>query len=104
MSYPVTAIVNPALTDNESLLFYATQKGQLALQRWSFKSSVQATDFHENGLWQGPIVLPSALASFVQRGLVSDGRRRQCSAPGKRESRRLTEIIAAKRLRLHQEA
>ncbi|KAG8533526.1 uncharacterized protein KY384_001266 [Bacidia gigantensis] len=69
MSFPVTALVNPALRDNESLLFYATQNRQLALQRWSFQPSVQTTDFHENGLWQGPIVLPSALASFVQRGL-----------------------------------
>lgn len=71
MAYPVTALVNPALKD-ESLLFYATQKGQLALERWSFQSSVQPTEFHENGLWQGPIVLPSSLASFVQQGLVSD--------------------------------
>lgn len=76
MAYPVTAIVNTALEktpEAETLLYYATPKYQLALQRWSFQANVQTTDYHENGLWSGPIVLPSSLASAVQRGMVKYG-------------------------------
>lgn len=68
MASPVALVINPAVED-EGLLYYKTDKSQLAIEHRPLYQD-DYTTFKDNNPVNGPIINPGCFAAVVRRGLV----------------------------------
>ncbi|KAK6499505.1 hypothetical protein TWF506_004135 [Arthrobotrys conoides] len=71
-SNPVTSVVNP-FNQKETLLYYITQKRQLALERWPLDPAAASNRrlHNDNGTINGRFATPGVLATVVRQGVIT---------------------------------
>ncbi|KAF3921004.1 hypothetical protein ABW20_dc0108476 [Dactylellina cionopaga] len=67
-SNPITSIVNPSRP--ETLIFYVTEKRQLALERWPFDLNNRRKHV-DNGTRDGDIATPGVISSVIRQGVIT---------------------------------